>query len=893
MKYQMKWTSRLTALLLCLILALGTLVLSACNDGTGDPDTDTPSGETPGGMPGGQNNPIAPGLAGEGEGVALVNADGTPRYVRVIRSEFAKSVEKDAAVLARKTLNSVLGVSMGILEDYATDAEWPEINEMYEILIGNTNRPESRAAMEELGEDQFVIRMTDKKLVITGVDENHTMMAVKYFLEHYVGCDPKTWEAEGVENIWMYADTNDIRYQEYIREGLEDITLVSTEYSTEDVVVADVMITPDNYDVDPTGEKDSTAGIQQALFDVEKQGGGTAFLPVGDYRITKILRIPAFCVLRGDWQDPDLGNEYGTVLLLDIAESDEMTMGTILLGASGGAYGLTVYYPNQSLDDVKTYPFTFYFNREHQSKGSHMPTVKNCTIINGYRGVGASVESESGHEMLTIENLKGTFLSMGVGIGYSSDVGTCTNISIGPKYWAEFAEARGIEGVSEDKVAAYTRAHTTGMRMSDVEWTEYIHLTITDCLYGINIIDAKRIEFAGSFYDTVITDCDVAIKADELDERWGMHVSNSYLEGSVSAIENNSHGLIKTAGTTIVGGLMGDGYTLVDDVSLVEYEIDTGKTYKKPNAVLYIAHDLDITGKTDVSEGLQKWLDEAAKTGGLVYLPGGDYRLEKPVTVPTGVELRGTACTGTREQDGYGIGTRIMAYYGLGGDADDTAMITLQEGSGIVGIRIAYPTVKGDAPETAYAIRGTGKDVYAVNMCMIGAGRGIDFSGCDNHFIKKLTSFCLINDVKLGGKNGTVTGFLHNGTVRARIGFSADKLGAGTGAETNDTNYYGRRLCTTFIIENAEGQRIWNAFSYGVYYMVHAIDCKDLLIVNLGSDNLYEDGAQMYFEGGEATVIGVLRYNAVSYKVEDGAKVKLYSRLAINEKREDSELIGY
>ncbi len=888
MKYQMKWAGKLTALLLCLTLVLVATLLCSCNNSepknpSNDDDKD-PSSEI--------NNPIAPGLVDEGEGIALVDSDGKALY-KVIRPEVGKTAEVNAAVLLRKTLNATLGISMGIGDDYADDADWPTINETYEILVGETNRSESKTALAELGEEQYMIRVSGKKIVIIGVDQYHTQMAVEYFLQYYLGCDPDTWTAPEQTNLWLNAETNDIRYELYIRDGIENITLVRTEYSTEDVVVADVLITPDKYDVDPTGKEDSTAGIQQALFDVEAQGGGTAFLPVGDYRVTKMIRIPAFCVLRGDWQDPDLGNEYGTVLLLDIEESDELTMGTILLGASGGAYGLTVYYPNQSLDDVKAYPFTFYFNSAHQGKGNHLPTVKNCTIINGYRGVGACVASETGHEMLTIENLKGTFLSMGVGIGYSSDVGTCTNISILPKYWAEYAAARGIDGVTEKTVAAYTRAHTTGMRMSDVEWTEYIHITIDNCLYGINIVDATRIDFAGSFYDISVTECDIGIKADALDSRWGMHVSNSYVEGSISAIENNSGGLIKTAGTAIVGGMTGTGITLVDDASLVDYEIDTGVTYKKPNAILYIAHDIDYTGASDVSAQLQKWLDKAAETGGVVYLPGGNYRLDNPITVPTGVELRGTADLGTREQSGYGIGTRIMAYYGIGGGDKDTALITLSEGSGIVGIRIAYPTVMGDAPETTYAIRGLGKDVYAVNMCIIAAGRGIDFSGCDNHFIKKLTSFCYLNDARLGGKNGTVTGFLHNGTVRARIGFSATGMIAATGAQTNDTNYYGRLLCTTFIIENAEGQRIWNAFSYGVYYMVHAVNCKDLLIVNLGSDNLYEKGAQMYFEGGDATAIGVLRYNAISYKVENDAKVKLYSRLAINEKREDSEIIGY
>ena len=113
MKHQMKWMIKWTALLLCLVLSLSALFLIACDgdttDGTSDgtSDGDTPGTDTPGGsnVPDGSgDNPIAPGLMNEGEGVALVNPDGSSRYLRVIRGELAKETEKQAAILLRKTL---------------------------------------------------------------------------------------------------------------------------------------------------------------------------------------------------------------------------------------------------------------------------------------------------------------------------------------------------------------------------------------------------------------------------------------------------------------------------------------------------------------------------------------------------------------------------------------------------------------------------------------------------------------------------------------------------------------------------------------------------------------------------------------------------------------------
>lgn len=49
---------------------------------------------------------------------------------------------------------------------------------------------------------------------------------------------------------------------------------------------------------------------------------------------------------------------------------------------------------------------------------------------------------------------------------------------------------------------------------------------------------------------------------------------------------------------------------------------------------------------SDVGAALQAALDAARDAGGgVVYVPAGVYRLESPVTVPSGVELRGATDT--------------------------------------------------------------------------------------------------------------------------------------------------------------------------------------------------------------------------------------------------------
>ena len=869
------------ALILALVLTLGAMMIG-CEQQT---PTEQPGEDTPNDQPG-EDNP--PSVEPDVPKIDLVDENNKFRY-RIIRGENAGKTVTRMAAVTHTALESVLDrkdVEIGTDEDAAVECE---------ILIGNTKRPQSEQVLSELQEYQYTIRVMDegKTIVILGSTDTYTLMAVTAFLRDYAGYDNLTGAFDMKENISIPLELNEIMTLDDANGYSNSPVIVQTKYETEDTVVADIVAGRANYSVDPSGSIDSTDGIQKALNDCAARGGGTVFLPAGNYLITGQIKIPPYTVLRGDWQNPELGTEYGTVIYAKVSSKDEMTNGTFLLGASGGAYGLTVYYPEQSLESVKKYPFTFYFNPPKNGNLWHAPTVKNCTIINGYRGAGATCMSEAGHEQMTIENLYGTFLDIGVAIGSSSDVGNCTNITILPKYWSEFLAARGLKSMTVEEIGKYTKEHTVGMRLSDVEWTEYIHVTITDCKVGVDIVHADRIGFAGSFYDTVIMNCGVAVKAEELDKRWGAQFSNCYLQGTEYAMINTSQGIIKTAGTTMVGGLMGE--ILVDKDSLADYMIDTGVRYPTPNAILYVA-DVDKTGKTDVSAAIQALLDEAGKTGGIVYLPGGTYLIDQPLTVPEGVELRGTSPVANREESSGAQGTRIMTHYGVGGSEDDTAFITLKKNAGVNGIRFIYTSNHSGIRDTAYCIRGTGKGVYVVNSCIILAGRGIDFADCDNHLIKKVTSYCFINDIRVGGLNGTVTGFLHNATVCDRVSYAPEsgELG-GTMLNPNysNRNEVARDYNTSIWVVDAEGQKIWNAFSYGVAHFIKAEQSTGTLAVNIGTDNINNKTAQMVVVGGDFTAINVLRYNGHSFDVEDGAKVTIYTRLAIGDKTEDTVKIKY
>lgn len=660
--------------------------------------------------------------------------------------------------------------------------------------------------------------------------------------------------------------------------------LITTRYTTADAVVADYIAT--QYKADPTGVSDSTAAIQNAVDDCYNGGGGTVFLPAGRYKITCPIQVKPFVTLRGDWQDPDRGSDYGTILLADVPSSDDSSTGLFVLGGSAGVCGLTVFYPHQTLENVLPYPYTFYIPGDSAGAAYYMlQSVTNCTVINGYRGVGACVAGGV-HEMLTVENLKGTFLCQGAAAFNQADVGTWKNVTFNNRYWSNAWS--GFARPSRLELDAYTKKNGVGLLLGDLEWTQFAGISVSDYSIGIHIVDGKRIKFAGSFYAACAEDCVVGLQADTLDERWGLVAANSVFEGSKYAVVNGSDGCVKMSGVTLTGGTKGARIKNYP-VTYGNTKTNFAKTANEQPSRLFCPV-LDGTGQTDVSLALQNALTDAGQSGGgIIYLPAGQYRLGSPVTVPENVELRGAASVPVRGQNGSKGGTALFAYCGENAADPDggTALITLSgANAGVRGLMIIYPEngpVDMAVKPYNYAVRGVADGVYAVNIC-IGAGyNGIDFRGCDDYLIKALVTCCYNNAIQTGGGSGMIEGCLQNGTVITRNGYN---LG---GLFSNEADIFTQlfnpitRVDSTFIkVSGGGGQTVLNCFAYGVKTLIES-DGGTVNAFNIGADNL--GGPMLKTRGGRVTVINMLRWNGSSYE-NNGTDLTILNRLTIDDERE-------
>lgn len=168
-------------------------------------------------------------------------------------------------------------------------------------------------------------------------------------------------------------------------------------------------------------------------------------------------------------------------------------------------------------------------------------------------------------------------------------------------------------------------------------------------------------------------------------------------------------------------------------------------------------------GVTDDTTAIQAALNAAgAAGGGIVFLPPGTYKLLDTLTVPGGVELRGTYELRHRTwpgADGAAKGA-ILQPYGYPLQSDGPPAVALEANSGLIGVTFSYeaqnPTNFTPYPPT---IQGRGGNVYAIGVVSPNSWTYVDLDTftCTNHFLYMVDGWALRKGFVVGnGSSGSI-----------------------------------------------------------------------------------------------------------------------------------------
>ncbi len=155
-------------IILVLLISIALLSLSACTP----EDADNP-----------------PESSAETEAVAeaaqLVLVDNGATDFKIVRAEGAKGYPLDTAAAVNNKLKKTLSPDFKIIDDWV-NPKGPSVDEDHEILLFETNRPETAAAMADLDFEGYIVRVTEYKIVIVGTSPAACTEALNCFFDRLI-----------------------------------------------------------------------------------------------------------------------------------------------------------------------------------------------------------------------------------------------------------------------------------------------------------------------------------------------------------------------------------------------------------------------------------------------------------------------------------------------------------------------------------------------------------------------------------------------------------------------------------------------------------------------------------------------------------------------------------
>jgi hypothetical protein len=187
-------------------------------------------------------------------------------------------------------------------------------------------------------------------------------------------------------------------------------------------------------------------------------------------------------------------------------------------------------------------------------------------------------------------------------------------------------------------------------------------------------------------------------------------------------------------------------------------------------------------GTNDDTSSIQNALNTAGTNGGgIVFLPGGKYKITTTLDVPSGVELRGPyelRHWPGAAADGKAKGA-ILRPYGGQGTTNGPVAVALEANSGLVGVTFSYETQNTNCIPFPATIQGRGRNVYVIGVACGNPYQYVDLDTytCTNHFLYLVDGWTLKTGFNIGnGSSGSIVDCMGNWTYWIGNGESASTL---------------------------------------------------------------------------------------------------------------------
>lgn len=233
---------------------------------------------------------------------------------------------------------------------------------------------------------------------------------------------------------------------------------------------------------------DNTAAFQRAI-DAASVSGGTVFVPAGKYLIKGSLLLQGVA-LKGENIAPRSWEPLnGTIILATSGRDNEKASALFEMRNSSAVSGITVFYPEQHVDDIHPYPWTFHIGSYSKDSTVFDCTIENITLINSYNGIHAGPNENGRHR---IESVFGCALRRGIFVESVGDIGRIENVQFHCHFWGSKA-TNGDFG----KVFKFMQANCEAFILGRSDWEYMTNTFVFPAKIGYHFIHTENGKWSG------------------------------------------------------------------------------------------------------------------------------------------------------------------------------------------------------------------------------------------------------------------------------------------------------------------------------------------------------------------------------------------------------------
>jgi hypothetical protein len=241
------------------------------------------------------------------------------------------------------------------------------------------------------------------------------------------------------------------------------------------------------------GATENTAAIQRAIDEAGKKGG-IVLVPPGRWLCRGHLELKMGVHLKGVNEVPQSWEpQSGSILEPTEGRGDENAPSFIEMRSSTSVTGLTIYYPEQTVDNIQPYPWTIQIraNPANGKEVSFDSTVSDVTLVNSYNGIRTGPTENGRHRIMSVH---GCVLRRGIFVDWTGDIGRLENVQFSSHFWA----SRAFAG-NWDKVFNYMQQNLEAFIFGRSDWEYVTNTFVFPAKTGYRFIETANGSTNGQF----------------------------------------------------------------------------------------------------------------------------------------------------------------------------------------------------------------------------------------------------------------------------------------------------------------------------------------------------------------------------------------------------------